>query len=210
MRLQVTVWNENIQDKTEPEILAHYPQGMNEAFAKFLTREGMEIQQATLDMPEHGLTEEVLAATDVLLWWGHFAHEAVEDTVVQRVHRHVLEGMGLIVLHSGHLSKIFRSLMGTSCSLSFRVAQERARVWCVNPTHPIAQGLPSSIPLAQEEMYGEPFDIPTPDELVFVTWFEGGEIIRSGCCYQRGYGKIFYFQPGHETYGHIIYRRYSR
>jgi trehalose utilization protein len=49
-------------------------------------------------------------------------------------------------------------------------------------------------------MYGEPFAIPTPDEMIFLSWFEGGEAFRSGCTWKRGNGKIFYFRPGHETY----------
>ena len=156
---------------------------------------------ATLDEPEHGLTEEVLAATDVLTWWGHAAHDLVQDTVVDRVHQRVLKGMGLVALHSGHHSKIFRKLMGTSCSLRWRELEtENERIWVVKPGHPIADGVGPFIDIPAEEMYGEFFDIPTPDELVFVSWFKGGEVFRSGCCYHRGHGKVFYFRPGHETF----------
>jgi trehalose utilization protein len=155
---------------------------------------------ATLDEPDHGLTDEALAATDVLTWWGHVAHPEVDDRVVDRVHRRVLDGMGLIVLHSGHHSKIFRRLMGTSCDLKWREAGERERIWVIDPAHPIAAGLEESFVIDHEEMYGEHFDVPAPDALVLASWFPGGEIFRSGCCYERGRGRIFYFRPGHETH----------
>jgi trehalose utilization protein len=160
----------------------------------------MKVGLAALDLPEHGLTQAVLDSTDVLLWWGHMAHDKVQDEVVDRVQKRVLEGMGLIVLHSGHFSKIFRKLMGTSCGLTWREAAERERLWVVNPSHPIAQGLGAYIQLENEEMYGECFDIPDPDELVFISWFEGGEVFRSGATWHRGKGKVFYFRPGHESY----------
>jgi trehalose utilization protein len=159
-----------------------------------------EVRCATLQEPEHGLAESVLKATDVLTWWGHCAHGEVSDAVVDRVQKRVLEGMGLIVLHSGHYSKIFKRLMGTSCSLTWREAGEKERLWVCNPGHPIARGIGSYFEIPNAEMYGEPFGIPTPDEQVFISWFEGGEVFRSGCTWKRGNGKIFYFRPGHETY----------
>jgi trehalose utilization protein len=160
----------------------------------------LKVSTATLDDREHGLSEEALVQADVLTWWGHMAHEEVKDEVVERVYRRVLKGMGLIVLHSGHFSKIFRKLMGTSCNLKWREAGEKERLWVVSPDHPIAAGLGEFIEIEHEEMYGEFFDIPAPDTLVFASWFKGGEVFRSGCCYQRGQGRIFYFRPGHETY----------
>jgi trehalose utilization protein len=192
----VTVWNEYRHERTDEEVTKIYPDGIHGALAA-LGDSGFEIRTATLDEPEHGLTKEVLDATDVLLWWGHTAHEEVADEVDERVHKRVLAGMGLIVLHSGHFSKIFRRLMGTSCALKWR-HNERERVWVVAPGHPVAEGLGEYIEL-EEEMYGEPFDVPPPEELVFVSWFGGGEVFRSGCCYMRGRGRIFYFRPGHET-----------
>ncbi len=122
----------------------------------------------------------MLAATDVLTWWGHMSHADVDDEIVERVHRHVLSGMGLIVLHSGHWSKIFTKLMGTSCTHRWRSEQDRELVWTVDPTHPIAKGIPHPIIIDQQEMYGEFFDIPAPEELVFINSFSGGEIFRSG------------------------------
>ena len=200
MTIRVTVWNEARHEKTNDKAKAIYPEGIHTAIAETLNEQGFQARTATLDEPEHGLTTNVLAETDVLTWWGHMAHGEVQDEVVDRVHRRVLEGMGLIVLHSGHHAKIFKKLMGTTCSLRWREADERERIWVVNPGHPIAAGLDPYFEISEAEMYGEHFDIPAPDELVFVSWFQGGEVFRSGCCYYRGRGKIFYFRPGHETY----------
>jgi trehalose utilization protein len=189
-----------MHEKTSPKVAEIYPEGIHNAIAKGIARDHFQIRTATLDQPEHGLTEEVLNDTDVLIWWGHMAHDKVEDVIVERVHRRVLQGMGLVVLHSGHFSKIFKKLMGTSCDLKWREADEKERLWVVDPAHPIAAGIGEYIELEREEMYGEHFDIPAPDELVFVSWFEGGEVFRSGCTFHRGQGKIFYFRPGHESY----------
>jgi trehalose utilization protein len=162
--------------------------------------ESARVRTAVFDDPEHGLTEEVLADTDVLTWWGHAAHAEVDDEVVERVHRHVLAGMGLVVLHSGHWSKIFGRLMGTTCTLRWRSEHDRELVWTVDPTHPIAQGVPNPIVIEEQEMYGEFFDIPVPDELIFISGFTGGEVFRSGCTFKRGFGKIFYFSPGDQDF----------
>jgi trehalose utilization protein len=199
--LRVTVWNEYRHEKSKPEIAEIYPDGIHGAIAQHLRQQGLAVRTATLDEPEHGLTNEVLAETDVLTWWGHMAHREVKDEVVDKIQKRVLEdGMGLIVLHSGHFSKIFKRLMGTSCNLKWREAGERERIWVVEPGHPIAAGLGEYFEIPHAEMYGEHFDIPAPDALIFVSWFQGGELFRSGCCFHRGRGKIFYFRPGHETY----------
>ena len=197
---RVTVWNEYIHEKTHDEVAKVYPDGIHKAIARHLSAEGLKVRTATLEEPEHGLTNEVLAQTDVLIWWGHMAHHDVSDEIVDRVYARVLDGMGLIVLHSGHLSKIFRKLMGTSGNLKWREIGEKERIWVIEPGHPIAEGLGEYFEVPNAEMYGERFDIPVPDMLVFVSWFEGGEVFRSGCCYRRGKGKVFYFRPGHETY----------
>jgi trehalose utilization protein len=197
---RVTVWAEHRQERTDTAVAAVYPDGIHAAIAAGLTDAGFTVRTATLDEPEHGLTDEVLAATDVLTWWGHIAHDEVDDAIVDRVQRRVLDGMGLIVLHSGHLAKIFRRLMGTTADLKWREAGERERVWVVDRAHPIAEGLGESFALDEEEMYGEPFDVPAPDQLVLISWFSGGEVFRSGCCWSRGRGRIFYFRPGHETH----------
>ncbi len=199
--IQVTVWNEFRHEKKNEKVRAVYPEGMHTVIANFLNKqEGIEARTAALDEPEHGLTDEVLNSTDVLTWWGHTAHGEVSDEIVEKVHKRVLEGMGLIVLHSGHFSKIFRKLMGTTCDLKWREIGEKERLWVIEPGHPIADGIGEYIELPHEEMYGEHFDIPAPDTLVFVSWFAGGEVFRSGCCYHRGNGRIFYFRPGHETF----------
>ncbi len=200
MGIRVTLWNEHRHEKTHEAVRQVYPEGLHAPIAKSLREEGLVVGIATLDDPEHGLTERVLAETDVLIWWGHMAHDEVKDEIVARVQGRVLEGMGLIALHSSHFSKIFKTLMGTTCSLKWREAGERERIWVVAPAHPITAGLGDCFEIAHEEMYGEFFDIPAPDELVFISSFEGGEVFRSGCCYSRGRGKIFYFRPGHETY----------
>lgn len=201
MPVRVTVWGENIHEHTNPKVGAIYPNGMHTCISDALNDDPrLRSTTATLDQPEHGLTEDVLAVTDVLTWWGHIAHPRVDDSVVDRIQTRVLEGMGLIVLHSGHHSKIFKRLLGTSCSLGWREADERERLWVCNPGHPIAAGLGPQIVLPNEEMYTEPFGIPNPDEVVFISWFEGGEVFRSGVTFTRGAGKIFYFRPGHETY----------
>jgi trehalose utilization protein len=199
--IRVTVWNEFRHEKSSEKIAEIYPKGMHEAIASHLrSQPGFKVRTATLDEPEHGLTDKVLAGTDVLTWWGHMAHGEVRDEIVDKVQRRVLDGMGLIVLHSGHFSKIFRRLMGTECNLKWREADDRERLWVVEPGHPIVEGLGQYIEIERTEMYGERFDIPQPDETVFISWFEGGEVFRSGCCFNRGKGRIFYFRPGHETY----------
>lgn len=200
-KVQVTIWNEFVHERTNDFVKKLYPKGMHEAIAEYMRKQpGFEVRTATLDQPEHGLTEDVLNSTDVLMWWGHTAHDKVEDAIVDRVQKRVLDGMGLIVMHSGHMSKIFRRMMGTSCGLCWREAAEKERMWVVSPNHEITQGIGQYIEIPNTEMYGEVFDIPQPDELLFVSWFEGGEVFRSGCVWYRGKGKIFYFRPGHETY----------
>ncbi len=200
-KIRVTLWNEFRHERSNEQVKKLYPDGMHKTIADALQQQGFSTRLAALDDAEHGLTEEVLANTDVLTWWGHCAHGDVHDEIVERVYRHVVErGMGLIVLHSGHHAKIFRKLMGTTGNLRWREAGEKERLWVITPAHPIAAGIGDFFELPQTEMYGEFFDIPTPDELVFISWFAGGEVFRSGCCWQRGKGKVFYFRPGHETY----------
>ncbi|AJT41312.1 ThuA domain-containing protein [Psychromicrobium lacuslunae] len=203
MSIQVTVWNENVHETTQPDIAAIYPRGIHGAIAEGLQEllgDQVQLRTATLADPEHGLSEEVLNNTDVLLWWGHIAHDQVDDAVVERIHQQVLAGMGILVLHSGHFSKIFKKLMGTTCSLAWRNEAERELVWTVAPSHPIADGIAQPLIVGEQEMYGEFFDIPAPEELVFISSFAGGEVFRSGVTYTRGRGKVFYFSPGDQEY----------
>ncbi|TFV81496.1 trehalose utilization protein ThuA [Microbacterium sp. dk485] len=201
--IRVLVWNEGEHERVDASVQAIYPDGMHTVIADGLREhlgDEVEVRTATLRDPEHGLSEEALAATDVLLWWGHMAHDAVDDAVVERVHRHVLSGMGILVLHSAHFSKIFIRLMGTTCSLAWRNDGEQELVWTVAPGHPIAEGIEQPLRIERQEMYGEFFDVPAPDELVFVSSFSGGEVFRSGMTYRRGRGRVFYFSPGDQEY----------
>jgi trehalose utilization protein len=199
--LRVVVWGENRHERADARVAELYPDGMHAAIASGI-REHLDadVGIALLDEPEHGLPDERLADADVLTWWGHAAHDEVDDAVVDRVHRNVLEGMGLVVLHSGHFSKIFKRLMGTTCSLRWRAADDRELVWTVDPGHPIARDVPQPIEIPAQEMYGEFFDVPRPDEIVFLSTFTGGEVFRSGITYRRGHGRVFYFGPGDQEY----------
>lgn len=200
--VRVTVWNEFRHERKSPRSAEHYPLGMHHVIAGHLgTAPGLAVRTATLDEPEHGLSEAVLADTDVLTWWGHMAHREVSDDIVERVFQRVMAGMGLLVLHSGHMSKIFRKLMGTGCDLKWRDNPgEREILWITRPGHPIVQGLDDHFVLEQEEMYGEFFDIPEPECVFLISTFAGGECLRSGCTWTRGAGKVVYFRPGHEMF----------
>lgn len=202
--LRVTIWNEFIHELEHDSVRRLYPNGMHAVLSDAIQRQlgdPVQTRVATLQQPEHGLTYETLAETDVLTWWGHAAHDRVEDEIVERVQRRVWEGMGLIALHSAHNSKIFKRLMGTTCMLRWREAAERERVWIVDPSHPIVEGIADEFfEIEHSEMYGEHFDVPPPDELFAISWFEGGEVFRSGCTWRRGKGKVVYFSPGHETF----------
>lgn len=203
--IKVTVWNENLHEqdpKFKDTLCRHYPTGIHGTIAEFLNEDPeIEAKGVTLQMPEQGLPDDILNSTDVLVWWGHMGHNQVEDGLVEKIYQRVLSGMGLICLHSAHMSKIFRKLMGTSCALRWReTEQDRERVWTVDYSHPIADGLPDYFEVPHTEMYGEVFNVPKPDDTVFISWYAGGEVFRSGITYQRGKGKIFYFSPGHETF----------
>lgn len=199
--IEAIVWNENVHEQESELVRGFYPDGIHGTIATALNAgDGIHATTATLHEPEHGLPPQRLAGCDVLLWWGHAAHGDVSDSVVERVANAVWSGMGLIVLHSGHFSKIFKRLMGTPCNLTWREAGERERLWVTAPNHPIAAGLGQSFALEHEEMYGEPFGIPEPEETVLISWFQGGEVFRSGATWRRGAGRVFYFRPGHEAY----------
>lgn len=201
MAIRVTIFNEFVHEKTEPSIMALYEGGIHSHLARVLAADDLDIHTVTLEQDEeHGLSEEALAQTDVLLWWGHIAHHKVSDIVVERVVKRVQEGMGFIPLHSAHASKPFVRLMGTPCALQWREANERTHIWAVSPYHPIAQGVPLQFTLDREETYGEVFQIPKPDDIIFISWFRGGNVFRGGVTFTRGAGKIFYFHPGHETF----------
>lgn len=200
-QIRVLVWNENVHERENPVVAKIYPRGIHGCIADGLkTDTELDVRTAVLEQPGHGLTEKILDETDVLMWWGHAAHSKVSDEIVDRVVRRIWEGMGFVALHSAHYSKVFKRLMGTSCSLTWREAGEKERLWVCNPAHPIARGIDRYFEIENTEMYGEPFAVPTPDEMIFISWFEGGDVFRSGCTWKRGNGKIFYFAPGHEIY----------
>ncbi|TDN92297.1 ThuA domain-containing protein [Microbacterium sp. BK668] len=202
--IRVLVWNENFHETNGDEkALSHYPDGIHTVIADALRSQlgvDADVRTATLQEHEHGLTQEVVDDTDVLLWWGHARHDEVDDEVVDRVHEAVLAGMGILVLHSGHYSKIFKRLMGTTCSLKWRNDGERELVWTVAPRHPIALDVPHPIVIPEHEMYGEFYDIPVPEETIFLSTFAGGEVFRSGVTYTRGLGRVFYFSPGDQHF----------
>lgn len=198
--IRVFVWNEFDNEQRHEHVRKVYPHGIHEVIAGFLKEdEAFEIRTGTLEDPAHGLPDEVLNTVDVLIWWGHSRHQDVSDDLAMRIEKRVNEGMGFIALHSAHMAKPFLRLMGTSGNLQWR-HDDRERVWNIMPQHPIAKGIPASFEIEAEEMYGEFFDIPAPEELIFLGWFAGGEVIRAGCTWNRGWGRVFYFQPGHEEY----------
>lgn len=196
--INVLVWNEFRHEKEMENVKAIYPDGIHEYIANFLRSDDINVKTAYMDMEDNGLSDEILDETDVLIYWAHCHHDKVSDEAAKRVQDHVLKGMGVIFLHSAHKSKPFMNLIGTTGNLKWR-DDNKERIWCCKPSHPIAKGIPEQFVLDVEEMYGEPFDIPNPDDVVFIGWFDGGEVFRSGCTFTRGYGKMFYFQPGHET-----------
>lgn len=201
MSIKVTIWGENVHERKNRVVAQVYPETMHGTIASALNQEeGIEAATVTLQDAEHGMTAARLAQTDVLIWWGHAAHGDVQDEIVERVCDAVWGGMGIIFLHSAHFSKPFKRLMGSPCNLTWREAGERERLWVTSRNHPIAAGLPDHFELEHEEMYGEPFGVPEPLETVFISWFAGGEVFRSGLTYKRGAGNVFYFRPGHETY----------
>lgn len=198
--IRVTVWNEYIHEREIPAIAAVYPEGIHKCIADFLSEDKeVSVRVSTLQNSECGLSDELLENTDVLIYWGHCAHDKVTDEAAQRVADHVRRGMGFIGLHSAHFSKPLKLLLGTTMTLSWK-DNDSEKLYVTAPTHPIAEGVPPMIELPEEEMYGEYFDIPKPDDVVFTGWFKGGCVFRSGVTFSRGYGKIFYFQPGHEAF----------
>jgi len=199
--MKITIWNEFRHEKSDDAVQKVYPNGIHQALADHLgSIEGFEVRTASLDEPENGLPQSVVDSTEVMLWWGHMAHGDVSDEVAARVQEAVHRGMGLVALHSAHFSKPLKRLLGTSCGLSWREDEQHERLWVVDPTHPIAAGIDRYFEIPNTEMYGEFFDVPTPDELVFISWFAGGEVFRSGMVWKRGRGRVFYFRPGHETF----------
>ena len=218
---KVTVFNENLQETSGDDVvnLVHYetedyrefllnsagkitkvhPQGIHMTLKSIFDEcDDMAVRTVTMDMPEFGFSQEVLDDTDVLVLWAHLAHEKITDEIAERIKNRVHEGMGFLCLHSAHQCKPLHKLIGVSTIPKWRM-EDACKIYCIEPNHPIAKDIPDMFELEAEQVYCEPFDITTPDELVFVTWYQGGELLRSGCCWERENGRIFYFQPGHET-----------
>lgn len=200
--LHVTVWNEYRVEREDASAAQHYPRGLHDTIARRLNLEpDLEAATATLDEPDQGLGLDRLARTDVLLWWAHRSHHELDDERVKAVAERVHEGMGLVILHSAHFAKPFIRLMGTSCKLGrWDESGERETLRTLLPDHPVAEGVGKEAVLGETEMYGEPFDVPEPDEVIFKSNFEHGAVFRSGCVWHRGRGRVFYFRPGHEIY----------
>lgn len=199
--IRVLVWNEFKHEQEKEKVAAVYPNGIHATIAEFLGKEeDISVKTATLYDPNCGITKEILDETDVLIWWGHAMHAQVPDEVAQLVRDAVLDGMGMIFLHSAHHSKPFRLLLGTSCNLTWRETGDSEILWVIDPAHPITRGIDRYFCLEHEETYGEPFVVPNPDKVLLIGNYSGGEVFRSGLLYERGNGKIFYFQPGHETF----------
>lgn len=174
--IRITIFNEFVHEKTE-RIAKVYPQGIHGAIAEKLSALGdYEITFATLDMPENGLSEDVLNRTDVLIWWGHCRHDAVLDEVAEHVKNRVLAGMGFIPLHSAHLCKPFKLLMGTVCRSKWRENDEKERIWVIEPSHPHRGGT-SRIHRAADggDIRRAALRSLKPDDLIFISWFSGGE-----------------------------------
>ena len=200
--IRVLIWNEYVHELKDEHVAKVYPEGIHKCLGEFLGKdEELEISYAWLEKDENcGITPEILENTDVIIWWGHMAHKRVPDHVATMVQEAVLSGMGAIFLHSGHHSKPFRALLGTPCDLTWRESSDSETLWVIEPSHPITRDIDRYFILPREETYGEPFVIPTPDKLLLIGAYSGGEVFRSGCLWDRGNGKIFYFQPGHETF----------
>jgi trehalose utilization protein len=202
-KIRVTVWSEGIDPNLEPKAVALYPNDINTYIASFL--EGsheFEVKVRSLSQPENGLSQEIIDNTDVLIWWSHLYDDEVDDNVVERVVNAVLNGMGFLILHASMGSKPAKRLLGESSNVGkYREIGEKERVWVVNRSHPVVEGMEKEyFEILKSEMYGEPYGMPTPDDTIFISWFEGGEVLRSGVSWHKGSGRIFFFAPGHEEF----------
>jgi len=200
-KIRVTIWNEFRHEKHEGSLAQkYYPNGIHAQIKSFLDEcDDLEVRLACLDDPDQGIPDEVLDNTDVLMWWGHCYHDAVRDDRVEYIRNRVYKGgMGFVACHSAHESKPFKAIVGTSGALSWGDDYPEI-MWNLKPSHPIAEGIPDHFDLELEELYAEPFYIPDPDDLIFAGWYPTGHIFRAGATYTRGMGRVFYFQPGHES-----------
>lgn len=195
----VVVWSEG----TAPKEV--YPNDINGAIAEGLKElKGWEVVVANLSDPNQGLPDELLNRADVLIWWGHQRHDQVKDPLVSKIVKRVKEdGMGFISLHSSHFAKPNKALMGTACSWGAYVGDSTTlKVTVKDPGHPIAKGV-KEFTIVHNERYSDPYAVPTPQSVVFegIATLKDGKVDPSqqGFTWQIGKGKMFYFQPGHET-----------
>ncbi|MDY3304381.1 MAG: ThuA domain-containing protein [Clostridia bacterium] len=202
--INVLICNEFYHEQTEENVKKIYPNGIHGAISDFLGCDDIKVTTVTeydenLNLvPDYGITDEMLKETDVIMWWGHMRHGEVSDELVEKIHNQILCGMGAIFLHSAHHSKLFKKLQGTTCNLCWR-EEARERLWNIVPAHPIMRGIGDYFDIEKEEMYGERFEIPKPDELLMIGTYNTGEVFRSACTWQKLNGRVFYLQPGHES-----------
>ena len=67
--IRVTIWNEFLHERSNQAVAEVYPDGIHAQIARLLNEQlgdAVRTHTATLDEPEHGLTDEVLGRTDVL------------------------------------------------------------------------------------------------------------------------------------------------
>jgi len=195
-KIRVLLWSE----QTEPKDV--YPKGINGALADYLRQfSDIEVKTASLSDPDAGLSEAVLAKTDVLIWFGHRRHAEVPDEAVDRILRHVRErGMGFFGLHSTHYSKVIKRLLNATGSWSSYVNHGKPeQMWVVLPGHPIAKGV-SDFTIPQTEIYTEPFDVPLPEAVIVEGTWESGHRSRDVMTWTIGKGRVVYIRAGHETY----------
>jgi trehalose utilization protein len=232
-KLRVLVWDENPHHASK-EL---YPNGIRggvlDGLVESDTLSLLDAKSAHLDEPEQGVTDEILANTDVLVWWGHARHGEVKDELAERVAKRVQEGgMGFVALHSAHYSKTFKKVINGKGDLKggWRESTDTEELTVCAPWHPIAEGVEDFI-LDNEEMYGGPFDVPPHEVLVLQSYFPlGGEVFPAGICWTvgtgidpaftsgpgkgvgqgHGVGRVFYFRPGHETYPTYLDHRIRR
>ena len=197
---RVVVWSEGTAPKNV------YPQDINAAIAEGLKPlKGWDIVTASINDPDQGLPEDMLNSASVLIWWGHQKHGAVSDALVDRIVKRVRDGgMGFIATHSAHYSKPLKAILGTPCGWKYYI-DDGARVDLVvkAPSHPIALGV-KNFTLPHTERYGDPFEVPTPETVVFDGIYTlpngAAENAQQGMVWTVGKGRVFYFQPGHESY----------
>lgn len=197
---KVVVWSEGTAPKTV------YPYDVNTAIAEGLQPlKDWQIITASITDPDQGLSDDLLNSTSVLIWWGHQKHGDVKDELVAKIVRRVKEGgMGFIATHSAHYSKPLKALLGTNCGWKY-YTDDGARVDLIvkSPKHPIAKGV-KNFTVPKTERYGDPFEVPPAETVVFdgIYTLPNGtkENAQQGMTWSVGKGRVFYFQPGHESY----------